>query len=553
LDLGGNPRVQGSKIDIGAYEASVGTVVAWGGGDMGGANLGQTNVPPGLHDVVLIGAGERSSVAMLRDGSTVAWGEVPGYSGNAAVPLEGFNNLVAIEGMNSLVGLRRDGVGVSQLTDAERLAVLQPVGKKVVSVDTGGNGHVLALYSDGSLGWAGPSDQSLTKPPTALIPGLVDAQIAGQFGLGLRSDGTLVAWQNGQIVNIQAYNDQAWYTAMPLKPPFSAISGGGGYMGGISDQGNFWAWGNGGMGYAGKEKLVEISAGLHVMYGLSESGRVYALREPIAPPAGLTNVVQVAAGGRHGLAIVSAIPAPRITAERSLKALVGDTFRYQIPATGTVDEYSVIGLPEGLSLDAKAGVISGKVAAAGDYRWRLTAIGPGGLDGRVVAVEFIPSYPVNLEVVNGSTRGGLAGFVFRAPTNGYGFAYQFTPIKAGVYTSEVTVDSPFNMPGSLWAASSFPELKGWGPLISGNQEYISRHVKTDLGNGTEKYTTRIRVSVNEDSGLYQLAMFMYPQVTVRRITLTREEDGVQILKDPDLGGVPVWIDGHPEGGADAGL
>jgi hypothetical protein len=137
-DVLGKPRVQGGIVDLGAVEASVGTVVGWGEN-----MLGQTNVPAGLYDILLVGTGERSSAAMRRDGSVLAWGDVLiNNTVSTGTTLEGFQDLVALEGMNYLVGLRRDGVGVSQLKDAERQAVLQPVGKKVVALDTGGNSHV---------------------------------------------------------------------------------------------------------------------------------------------------------------------------------------------------------------------------------------------------------------------------------------------------------------------------------------------------------------------------------------------------------------------------
>jgi len=51
---------------------SDGHVVAWGGG---GNNYGQSNVPPGLSQVVAIAAGDYHSLALKSDGSVVAWGD----------------------------------------------------------------------------------------------------------------------------------------------------------------------------------------------------------------------------------------------------------------------------------------------------------------------------------------------------------------------------------------------------------------------------------------------------------------------------------------------
>ena len=69
---------------------SDGTVVAWGDND-----YGQTNVPPGLTNVVAIAGGDAHSLALKSDGTVVAWG----YNnyGQTNVP-PGLKNVVAIAG-----------------------------------------------------------------------------------------------------------------------------------------------------------------------------------------------------------------------------------------------------------------------------------------------------------------------------------------------------------------------------------------------------------------------------------------------------------------------
>src|SRR5262245_10239702 len=73
--------------------------VAWG--DNG---QGQTNVPPGLRDVIAISAGETHSMALKRNGTVVAWGDnswgqanVPfGLGGVVAIAAGGFHSLALI-------------------------------------------------------------------------------------------------------------------------------------------------------------------------------------------------------------------------------------------------------------------------------------------------------------------------------------------------------------------------------------------------------------------------------------------------------------------------
>ena len=84
-----------------------GTVVVWG--DNG---FGQTNVPPGLSNVVAIAAGFYHCLALRNDGSVVAWGW--NNNGQTNVPA-GLSNVVAIAagGYQSLALL---GAGLSAST-----------------------------------------------------------------------------------------------------------------------------------------------------------------------------------------------------------------------------------------------------------------------------------------------------------------------------------------------------------------------------------------------------------------------------------------------------
>ncbi len=67
---------------------SDGTVMAWGLND-----YGQTNVPPGLSNVVAVAGGTRHSLALKSDGTVVGWGRDD--AGQADVPA-GLSNVVAI-------------------------------------------------------------------------------------------------------------------------------------------------------------------------------------------------------------------------------------------------------------------------------------------------------------------------------------------------------------------------------------------------------------------------------------------------------------------------
>ena len=67
-------------------------------------------------------------------------------------------------------------------------------------------------------------------------------------------------------------------------------------------------------------------------------------------------------------------PTPRINGARVFGARPGRPFLFTIPATGTEPiAYHAEGLPDGLKLDAKLGLITGAVGKEGTYVAKLTA------------------------------------------------------------------------------------------------------------------------------------------------------------------------------------
>ncbi len=67
-------------------------------------------------------------------------------------------------------------------------------------------------------------------------------------------------------------------------------------------------------------------------------------------------------------------PEPKITGARVFGVRPGNPFFFKIPATGTAPlTFGAKGLPDGLKVDAKTGVITGSISKAGDYPVTLTA------------------------------------------------------------------------------------------------------------------------------------------------------------------------------------
>ena len=90
-------------------------------------------------------------------------------------------------------------------------------------------------------------------------------------------------------------------------------------------------------------------------------------------------------------------PAPRINGPTIFGARPTSPFLYTVPATGDRPmSFAAEGLPDGLKLDAATGQITGSVAAAGEYRVKLSASNAAGKskkDFRIVIGEQIALTP----------------------------------------------------------------------------------------------------------------------------------------------------------------
>lgn len=71
--------------------------------------------------------------------------------------------------------------------------------------------------------------------------------------------------------------------------------------------------------------------------------------------------------------------APAVTSAVVANAARGEKFKYQIEATGEPTDYTADGLPAGLVLDGKSGVISGEPELPGEYKVKVNANGSHGM------------------------------------------------------------------------------------------------------------------------------------------------------------------------------
>lgn len=310
--------------------AQQGTVVGWGDN-----RIGQVNVPPGLTNVVAISAGEWHSLALKADGTVVAWGADHGVPSDLTNVV-----MIAAAGFHNLV-MTADGTVRAWGQNDHGQCEVPPDLTNVVAL-TGGWTHSLALKSDGTVvGWGRSSEGQTTSPE-----GLTDvvAIDSGEYhNLALKSDGTVVAWGwNGVgqtdvppgLTNVVAI-DASGLHSLALKADGTVVAWGFNEVGQIDvpvDLSNVVALG-GGLEHnlALKSDGTVVGWGSNAAWANDECqfvGNPDCVREPVGQiniPVGLSNVVAVAAGNFHSLALkTDGTPPPSSVLSKPQR--VGNTF-----------------------------------------------------------------------------------------------------------------------------------------------------------------------------------------------------------------------------------
>ena len=258
-------------------------VIAWGDN-----SFGESSVPAGLTNVIAVAAGgdfgsgwwpqllQGFSLALRSDGTLIAWG----------------NNRYGQTNITGLTGVAKMAAGVY---------------------------HGLALLTDGTVSsWGAWCDVGY---PTVAVPSGLNNVIGIAAGydhdLALRSDGSVVAW---------SYKTNALYVQVPANlPPAKAVSAGWDHSVALLTNGTVVVWGQ----YlppdwavpASATNVVAIAAGDFHTLALKADGTVLAWGEGDGTdsgyemfygdygqsmvPAGLSNVVAIAAGGQHSMALKS--------------------------------------------------------------------------------------------------------------------------------------------------------------------------------------------------------------------------------------------------------
>jgi trimeric autotransporter adhesin len=284
---------------------SSGYVVGWGTN-----YIGQTDIPPGLNDVIAIAANQTFSLALKQDGTIVGWGS--NLSGQLNISA-GLSNVTAIAaGGDHSMALKNDGT-VAAWGDNGSGQLDIPAGLSNVTAIAAGDFHSMALRSDGTVvtwGCGGGYDYDQCSVPAGLS-GVTAIDGGAAHSLALKNDGTVVAWGNnvaGQGIV------PAGLTGV------IAISAGNLHNLALLANGTVVAWGSNGSGQtdipAGLSDVIAISAGHIHSLARKRDGSVVEWGGTTPPeiPVGISGVIAIAAGS-HSLAL---IPPPSVTINQAI-------------------------------------------------------------------------------------------------------------------------------------------------------------------------------------------------------------------------------------------
>lgn len=306
-----------------------------------------------LKFVTAVAAGGRHSLALLADGSVVAWGAGglgqlgDGSTSESSVP-------VAVQGLSGVTAIAAGG--------SHSLALLN-------------NGTVMA-WGDNESGQLGSGSSAEDSDVPVAVKGLtgVKAISAGaSFSLALLSNGTVMAWgenESGELGNGKAGASNVPVAVKNLKG-VSAISAGGEFALALLANGTAEAWGNDERGQLGNAGVEEGSSKVAV------------------PVEGLAGASQIAAGADHALALVGG---------GSVVAWGDDA--YGELGNGTVKPWSatpvaVSGLSGASTISAGTHVSAALLGSGSVDTWGSNASGVLG-DGQAGGVSAVPVRVVGL-------------------------------------------------------------------------------------------------------------------------------------------------------------
>ena len=477
----------------GSASASSNGVFAWGeneDGQLGDGSFAATGRPvmlSGLGAVTGLDAGSAHSLAVLSDGTAVSWGaNADGQLGNGKeggdsstpAPVNGLSGVTAVSagggysmallGNGTVMAWGANGSGqLGNGTTTNRDVPVPVSGLSGVTAISAGDEHGLALLSNGTvMAWGSNFEGQLGNGTTKNsdlpmpVPGLTDVMAisaGGAHSMALLSNGTVKAW--GWNIDGQLGNGSTVNSDVPLA--VSELSGVAAISAGLSDSvallntGTVMTWGNNDWG---------------------ELGRGSEANHNPRPVEGLGGVTAIAAGGDHDLvslgngAVMAWGQAP-----------LGDGTPYMSVRPVTVLGLSAVsGLSAGAEYSSAYGPPTPTIANVTPH----SGSPAGGSTVTITGTNFTGATAVKFGANNASS------FAVDSPTS-------ITAVSpAGSGTVDVTVRTPEGLSAPIVAdrfryVAGAPEFGRCIKVAKGTGKYKTANCTSLLTGGSYEWTTEI--------------------------------------------------------------
>ena len=413
----------------------------------GADNYGQCDVWSGITNAMQVTGGREFSLALLNDGTVMGWG-YNGASSSALVPTNLTGVVMIASGWMHNAALLTNGT-VQAWGDNFWGEINVPAGLTNVTVISAHALHSLALRSDGTVVAWGYNGFGETNVPAGLSN--VVAIAAGyQFNLAVTTNGTVTAW---------GANSDGQCTIPAGLSNVVDVAAGTYHSLALLNDGTVAAWGDNDYGESsvpvGLSNVVAIAAGGDPIYAdtaysmaLKSDGTVVTWGDDDAaePLSGLSNVISIAAGVNHALAIRTGPPTPVVTLE-------------------PFDHYQVVGSTA--TFTARGAGLYGVT-----YQWQTNGVNLSGATNATLTVTNVQTTSATNYAVVVTDNGGMGSivssnaglYVITPPV----ITYQSTPTNiACLYGNYVSLAATATAPGQ---ANGFPLSYQWkynGTNISG--------------------------------------------------------------------------------------
>ena len=294
--------------DIPERPTESGQVIGWGDN-----SCGQTNIPSGLTNVVQVAAGDLHSVALCSDGHVTAWGD--NSYGQCDVPVS-LTNAVQVVAGNGFSAALNDFGQIIVWGDNTYGQTNVPTNCCFARISAG-EFHLLGIKGNSGnvITWGDNSYGQATSPTNCCF---VEIAAGDSHSLGLGTNGRIIAWGDnayGQtnlppgLSNAPIALAAHGYRNIALQSNGTAlvwggVLGGGPRRGGLS-------------GIPGFTNLTSVSAGWYHFLGLRSDRTLIAAGDntygQTNAPAKSTNIIQIASGGFHNLALKSSKQTQTVT------------------------------------------------------------------------------------------------------------------------------------------------------------------------------------------------------------------------------------------------